>query len=125
MLFAVLVEGLNIAVRTSRAAGARAADSAAGDVLSELLVRAQRMGASAVQLVADDAGAVWCWMAVGKTLQEDNACSGLGWKSLRSALDARLKAPEPALVDGARQAVSISFAPVSYTHLTLPTTPYV
>ena len=111
MLFAVLVEGLNIAARSSRTAGAQAADTAAGDVLSELLVRAQRKGASAVQLVADDAGAVWCWMAVGKTLQEDNACSGLGWKSLRSALDARLKAPEPALVDGARQAVSISFAP--------------
>jgi predicted tellurium resistance membrane protein TerC len=111
MLFAVLVEGLNIAARSARTAGARAADATADDVLSNLLVRARRKGASAIQLAADDAGTVWCWMAVGKALVEDTACSGLGWKSLRAALDAQTKTREPILVDGVRQTVSISFSP--------------
>jgi predicted tellurium resistance membrane protein TerC len=111
MLFAVLVEGLNIAARSSRTANARALDAAANDILSDLLVRARHKGASAIQLAADDTGAVWCWMAVGKALEQDNACAALGWKSLRSALDAYVKSPQPAGEDGARHAVAVCFSP--------------
>jgi predicted tellurium resistance membrane protein TerC len=109
MLFAVLVEGLNIAARASRTSGARPAD--ADDILSDLIARAGRKGASAIQLAAGDAGAVWCWMAIGKTLEEDNACAGLGWKSLRSALDAHLKSAQPVAEDGVRRIASICFSP--------------
>jgi hypothetical protein len=111
LIGAVLVEGLNIAARSSRTANTRASDAAANDILSDLLVRAHRKGASAIQLAADDAGAVWCWMAVGKTLEQDNTCAALGWKSLRSALDAHVKSPQPAGEDGVRHAVAVCFSP--------------
>jgi predicted tellurium resistance membrane protein TerC len=111
LIGAVPVEGLNIPARSSRTANTRASDAAANDILSDLLVRAHRKGASAIQLAADDAGAVWCWMAVGKTLEQDNTCAALGWKSLRSALDAHVKSPQPAGEDGVRHAVAVCFSP--------------
>lgn len=92
MLFAVLVEGLNIAARSARLPVGRAADEAAREALADLLERARRRGASAVQLIADDTGAISCWIAVGGRLEEDNACVGIGWKSMRSALDDHLRA---------------------------------
>ena len=111
MLFAVLVEALNITARSSRTASARAADAAADDILSDLLVRAHRRGASAIQLAADDAGTVLCWMAIGKALEQDNACATLGWKSLRSALDAHVKSPKPVAEDDVGRTVSICVSP--------------
>ena len=107
MLFAVLVEGLNIAARSARAPVGRTADAAARVALTELLERARRRGASAVQLAADDTGKIWCWLAVGSSLQEDNACAGVGWKSLRAALEASA----PPATAGGQRAAAISFSP--------------
>lgn len=109
MAFAVLVEGLNIGVRT-RAARARGDGVNTSDALSELLVRARRNGATAVQLAADDAGAVYGWIAVGNTLQADNSCAAIDWSALKAAIEARMEKGST-LIDGVAQRISVCLSP--------------
>lgn len=109
MAFAVLVEGLNISARTS-AARARGDGVDTGAALDELFVRARRSGASAVQLAADNAGAVRTWIAVGNTLQEDNSCAALDWGALKSAIEARA-AKGATLIDGVANRISVCLSP--------------
>ncbi|MFM9847132.1 MAG: TerC family protein [Hyphomicrobiaceae bacterium] len=109
MAFAVLVEGLNISARTA-AARTRAAGVSTGEALDRLLARARRNGASAVQLAADDAGAVRSWIAIGSTLQEDSACSAIDWSALKSAIETR-SAQGSALIDGVAHRISACVSP--------------
>ncbi len=109
MAFAVLVEGLNIGARR-RSAHARGENVDTGAALDELLLRAQRSGASAVQLATDDTGAVRGWIAVGNTLQEDNSCAAIDWSALKSAIEART-AKGSTLIDGAAQRIAVSLSP--------------
>lgn len=109
MAFAVLVEGLNISARTT-AASTRAAGVNTGEALDRLLARAYRNGASAVQLAADDAGAVRSWIAIGSTLQEDSACSAIDWSALKSAIETR-SAQGSTLIDGVAHGISASVSP--------------
>lgn len=109
MAFAVLVEGLNIGARGS-AVRARAAGVSTGEALDRLLARARRNGASAVQLAADDAGAVRSWIAIGRTLQEDSACSAIDWSALKSAIEARATKGST-VIDGVAQGISAWVSP--------------
>jgi predicted tellurium resistance membrane protein TerC len=109
MAFAVLVEGLNIGARR-RSAHARGEGVNVGAALDELLLRAQRSGASAVQLATDDAGAVRGWIAVGNTLHEDNSCAAIDWSALKSAIEARA-AKGATSVDGVARRISVCLSP--------------
>ncbi len=109
MAFAVLVEGLNIGAR-GRASGARAAGMNTGAALDQLLMRARRSDASAVQLAADDAGAIRSWIAIGNTLEEDNCCAAIDWGALKSAIEARA-AQGSATIDGVAHRISASLSP--------------
>jgi predicted tellurium resistance membrane protein TerC len=109
MAFAVLVEGLNISARR-RSAHARGAGINVGAALDALLLRAQRNGASAVQLAADDAGAVRGWIAVGNTLHEDNSCAAIDWSALKSAIEVRA-ARGATSIDGVAQRISVCLSP--------------
>jgi predicted tellurium resistance membrane protein TerC len=109
MAFAVLVEGLNISART-RAAHARAAGVDTGAALDQLLARARRSDASAVQLAADDAGAIRSWIAIGNTLQEDGSCAAIDWGALKSAIETRSK-KGLTVIDGVAHGVSACVSP--------------
>jgi predicted tellurium resistance membrane protein TerC len=109
MAFAVLVEGLNIGARR-RVAKSRGKSVNTSDALDRILVRAQRNGASAVQLATDDAGAVRGWIAVGNTLQEDNSCAAIDWSALKSAIEARV-AQGSTVIDGVAHRISVCLSP--------------
>jgi predicted tellurium resistance membrane protein TerC len=109
MAFAVLVEGLNIGARR-RSAGARAAGVNTGAALDQLLARARRNDASAVQLAADDAGAIRSWIAIGNTLQEDGSCAATDWSALKSAIETRSRT-ESILIDGVAHGISACVSP--------------
>jgi hypothetical protein len=108
MAFAVLVEGLNISAR--RATRGRRDGASTGDVLDELLVRARRNGASAVQLAPDDAGAVRGWIAVGNILQGDNSLAAVDWSVLKPAIEARA-AKGSTVIDGVAHRISACVSP--------------